>query len=398
MNKLFCSLFLKNSIDNSNSSSSQNISVRKKYGNIAGFSGILINLLLFAIKVFAGILSGSISIIVDSINNLADMSSSVITLAGFKMASKPSDKEHPFGHERIEYVAGIIISILIIVMGIESTKSSITRIIYKETVTFSYITLLILFLSIIIKLWQASLYRYIGKEIDSLAIYATGVESKNDVYMTIAIIGSLLIYKFTNINLDAYMGTIISLYIIYSGFLLLKETMSPLLGERPKDALLSNIKKEIEKNDNVLGIHDLIVHSYGPGKTFASVHAEVDKDENISTSHDLADNIMEQIKSNLGVNITVHIDPIDTKDPTLKKLLLNANEVIRDISDISSIHDMRIVRGDTYNNLIFDVIRKPGSKLSEYQIKELFSTLLKELPANQTNNLVINIDEEYTEL
>lgn len=330
--------------------------VRDAYGKLAGIVGILSNSLLCVMKMLIGFLSGSIAIVADAVNNLADASSSLITLVGFKLASMPEDDEHPYGHARMEYLAGMAVSVMIIIVGVELGKSSIEKILHPSPLEFSWTVVIVLLLAIAIKVWQSLFNISAGKKINSLALIATGTDSRNDVISTSVVLAGVLMGHFLNVQIDGYLGLAVALFILWSGISLVKETVSPLLGEAPDPDLVNNIEKQTMNFDGVLGIHDLVVHNYGPGKIFASVHIEVDSDVDVMLSHDLVDNIEKQISHDLHLLLTAHMDPVNTHDPNREPLSNIIKEAISEIPGVLSFHDLRIVPGSTHTNVIFDVV------------------------------------------
>lgn len=389
MNNFLCKLFIKNYEDTNSPE------VRERYGKFAGIIGVLSNTLLCLGKLIAGILSGSIAIIADSINNLTDASSSLITLVGFKLASRPEDEEHPYGHARYEYIAGIAVAMLIIIASIELLKSSLHKIFHPEKVEVSFLICGILIASILIKVWQATFNINIGKKIDSLTLSAAGADSRNDVISTSAVLIGLLITKFTGLYLDGFIGTIVALFIFISGIGILKETVSPLLGEAPDRELVEKIRDITMSYSKVVGIHDLIVHNYGPGKIFASIHIEVDADDNLLETHDMIDTIEQRISKELNIEITAHMDPIRTKDPLVQHMYAVTQRVANQLQGVSHIHDLRIVPGNTHTNVIFDIIMSPDCP---YTCTELHDIFEREIQYIQKNYFVrINFDKAYTQ-
>ncbi|MEG0829331.1 MAG: cation diffusion facilitator family transporter [Anaerovoracaceae bacterium] len=390
MNKLLIKLFVKNYEDVSNPK------VRESYGKFAGVIGIFSNGLLCAMKLVIGVFSGSIAIIADGINNLADTSSSIITLIGFKMAARPEDADHPYGHARIEYITGLFISVLIIILGLQLLRTSFTKVLNPDPLSFSYLTLALLIIAIIIKVWQAAFNISLGKKIKSVALLATGTDSRNDVIATTGVLLSVLVGKFFDIKLDGIMGCLVALFIIWSGIQLIRETSSPLLGEAPDKDLVAAIATHVRSTPGVLGIHDLVVHNYGPGKIFASIHIEVDADENIMVSHDIVDNIERSIKTKLNIEFTAHMDPVKVNDPLVTKL----NEVIRyalaPLEGVESIHDLRIVPGTTHTNIIFDAVLHTGCTNSEAQIIDTVENEVRKI--DPSYYVVITFDKIYTAL
>ena len=334
----------------------KNPKVRDSYGKLAGIVGIISNLLLCAMKMLVGFFSGSIAIVADAVNNLADASSSVITLAGFKLASLPEDEEHPYGHARIEYIAGVVVSLIIIIVGVELGKSSFDKILHPEPLEFSIYVVIVLLLAICIKIWQALFNISAGKKINSVTLIATGADSRNDVIATTAVLISIVAGYIFNVHIDGYIGILVALFIIWSGINLVRETISPLLGEAPDPELVKEIEDITLNYDGVIGIHDLVVHNYGPGKIFASLHIEVDASEDVMGSHDLIDNIEHRLQKDLNINITVHMDPVKTDDPNRAPLSDLIRETISGLPGVLSFHDLRFVAGRTHTNVIFDVV------------------------------------------
>ncbi len=374
----------------------QDPDVRERYGKFAGAVGIVSNLTLCIMKILIGLFSRSIAIIADGINNLADASSSIITLVGFKLASRPEDETHPYGHARIEYLTGLFVSILIIVLGIQLLKTSVDKILHPDPLEFSYVTILILLIAIAVKLWQSLFYINIGKKIDSVTIMATGTDSRNDVISTSAVLLSVIIGKITGLQIDGFMGCLVALFIIWSGIQLVRETTSPLLGEAPDDDMVSSIKQAIEKEPGVLGIHDLIIHNYGPGKIFASVHIEVDADGDLMKSHDMIDNIERKVKETLHIEFVAHMDPVKTNDPLINKLRTAVSEAFSPLEGVESIHDFRIVPGPTHTNVIFDVVLSSKCQRSEKEILAIANETMKKIDKNYF--AVITFDKVYTNL
>ena len=387
MNDLLCKWFVK---DYKNT---EDPAVRERYGKFAGVVGILSNLVLCTAKILIGIISGSIAIIGDGINNLADASSSVITLIGFKLASMPEDKDHPYGHARYEYITGMVVSILIVLVGVELGQTSIDKVMNPQPLDFSWTIVLVLVLSIAIKIWQALFNIKIGKKINSMTLAATGADSRNDVISTTVVLISVLVGEFTGITIDGYMGCLVALFIIWSGIGLVKETISPLLGEAPSDELVSDIRGLALAPEAILGVHDLVVHNYGPGKVFASIHIEVDADGDLMESHDLADDIEREAAEKLGIMLTCHLDPIKLNDPLVNQMMALTAEVVGETEGITNAHDLRVVPGVTHTNIIFDIVMEHGCKYSEEEIHAIFEKKIKEV--NDKYCVVINFDKSY---
>lgn len=367
--------------------------VRDAYGKLAGIVGILSNSLLCVMKMLIGFLSGSIAIVADAVNNLADASSSLITLVGFKLASMPEDDEHPYGHARMEYLAGMAVSVMIIIVGVELGKSSIEKILHPSPLEFSWTVVIVLLLAIAIKVWQSLFNISAGKKINSLALIATGTDSRNDVISTSVVLAGVLMGHFLNVQIDGYLGLAVALFILWSGISLVKETVSPLLGEAPDPDLVNNIEKQTMNFDGVLGIHDLVVHNYGPGKIFASVHIEVDSDVDVMLSHDLVDNIEKQISHDLHLLLTAHMDPVNTHDPNREPLSNIIKEAISEIPGVLSFHDLRIVPGSTHTNVIFDVVASSECKESPEKIRQILQERISGY--NPAFCSVVEIDNSY---
>lgn len=388
MTKLLIRLFIKdrNNVDSP--------AVRDAYGSLGSFTGIGCNLLLFIIKCSLGLISGSISIMADAFNNLSDIGSSVITLIGFKMAKKPADPDHPFGHGRIEYMSAFIVSMLILLVGIELLKTSVAKIFAPTDLTLTYVTIIGLVASILIKFWMFLFNRKLAKTINSLSLKATAQDSLNDCVSTFAVLASLIICKFYGINLDAYVGIAVALFILWSGISAARDTLGPLLGEPPEPELIKAIESEILKNDDFYGIHDLIVHNYGPGRCFASVHVEVPEDININLCHEQIDACELEIKEKIGIEIVIHMDPISINDSFTSELRGKVSKQVQKIDKVFSIHDFRIVPGEKRTNLVFDVVVPHNYSKKPTELKEEIGELVKEI--DQKYRCVINIDYDYT--
>ena len=390
MGNLFIKLFVR---DYENTSDPK---VRERYGKFAGVVGIISNVVLCTMKILIGIFSSSIAIIADGINNLADASSSLMTLIGFKLASQPEDENHPYGHARIEYLTGLFVSILIIILGVQLLKTSIEKILDPEILEFSYITIITLVIAIVIKLWQSMFNKNIGKRINSVTLIATGADSRNDVIATGVVLISVLVGKFTDLKIDGYMGCLVALFIIWSGIQLVRETSSPLLGEAPDETLVSDIAETVMREPCVLGIHDLIVHNYGPGKIFASIHVEVDADGDLMKSHDMIDNIERLVKETLHIEFVIHMDPVKTNDPLINKLRAIIEEAFSPLEGVESIHDFRIVPGPTHTNVIFDVVLSTKCRYPEKQILKIANNAVKAV--DNKYFAVITFDKAYTKI
>ena len=367
--------------------------VRDDYGKLAGIVGIISNTILCTMKILIGLISGSISIVADGINNLADGASSNITLLGFKLASLPEDEEHPYGHARIEYIAGMAVSVMILIVGFELGKSSLEKIITPEPLEFSWTVVIVLLIAIAIKVWQAIFNISTGKKINSLALIATGTDSRNDVISTVVVLLGILIGHFFNVMVDGYFGLAVAVFILWSGVSLIKETISPLLGEAPDEELVSQIEAMTMSYDGVIGIHDLIVHNYGPGKVFASMHIEVDSSVDVMESHDLIDIIEKKLSESLNILLTIHMDPVDINNPYREPLTHILNDVLREIPGALGFHDLRIVPGTTHTNVIFDVVLSHECELSQKEISDILKQKVSEF--NSSFLCVIEYDMNY---
>lgn len=370
--------------------------VRDQYGKLAGIVGIISNSILCIAKILVGFISGSIAIVADGVNNLADASSSLITLAGFKLASMPEDEEHPYGHARIEYLSGMAVSVMIILVGVELGKSSIDKIIDPSPLEFSWTLVLVLIFAIAIKIWQALFNISAGKKIDSVALIATGTDSRNDVISTTVVLAGVLIGHFANVQIDGYLGLLVALFILWSGISLVKETISPLLGEAPDPELVAQIAQIAKSHEGILDIHDLVVHNYGPGKIFASIHLEVDASVDVMVSHDLIDNIEHDIANELNINITAHMDPVDLSTPYRDEVMQIIKDTIEPLDGVIGMHDLRMVTGPTHTNVIFDVVISSGCKMQCEEIKDVIDkNIQKKYPNFFT---VIDFDKSYIKI
>lgn len=392
MTELLLRLFIK---DRNNIN---DINVRGKYGTLSGIVGIICNLILCSFKITVGLIIGSISVMADGLNNLSDMGSSVVTMVGFKMAAKPADKDHPFGHGRIEYLSAFIVAMLILLVGFELIKSSAQSIFMGEAApTYSYISYIVLILSIVIKLWLFLFNRKIGKKLSSDSLIATAQDSINDSIATFVIIVAALLSHFVpnSVNLDAIMGFLVGLFIMYSGIMTAKETVDKLLGQPPSRELIDAISETILSFSDFAGIHDLIIHNYGPGRCLASVHVEVSEKINVVHCHEQIDMCEKLVCEKLGVELTIHTDPIDTESNDVIELRQKLDTAVKSIHKDASIHDFRMTpKGEMRTNLIFDAVLPGDSSLSETQFKEKISFLAKEI--DSTFVCVITVDRDYT--
>ncbi|MGN0106974.1 MAG: cation diffusion facilitator family transporter [Hominilimicola sp.] len=367
--------------------------VRTSYGKFAGFVGIICNAALFAGKITVGTLSHSVAITADAVNNLSDASSSVISLLGFKLASRPADEEHPYGHGRYEYLSGLMVAVLIMVIGVELFKNSVRKILHPEHVEFSLISAIVLICSILLKVWMMLFNKKIGNVINSKTLIATAADSRNDVITTSAVLIAAVISRFTGVELDGWMGLAVAMFILYSGFGLVKDTMDPMLGKAPDEEQVKTIREKILSYKGVLGTHDLMVHDYGPGRQFASVHVEMAAEDDVLESHDVIDNIERDFLKNDGLHMIVHFDPISTKDSLVNELRTWISEQIKHLDSRLTIHDLRIVKGTTHTNVIFDCVVPHDMEIGEKEIKRFAANIVAEKYPNYYT--VVTIDRSY---
>ena len=330
--------------------------VREAYGRLAGIVGVVCNVLLFVGKFLLGTLTGSVAITADAVNNLSDASSSIVTLIGFRLAARPADGGHPFGHHRIEYLAGLAVAAMILLIGAELVKTSVGKIIHPANVECTAATILVLLASILVKLWLAHFNRTLGKKIGSPALMATAADSRNDVITTAAVLLCAALSVATGLRLDGYVGLLVALFILWSGVSIAKDTIDPLLGAAPDESLVQAIASEIRGYDGILGLHDLMVHDYGPGRRFASAHAEVDYRMDILDAHELLDDIERDVRAKLRVDLVLHCDPIVTDDAERNALRGRVLEYLTEQDERLTIHDFRVVRGSGHTNVIFDLV------------------------------------------
>lgn len=364
--------------------------VRVRYGTLSGFVGIILNIILSVFKVIFGIITKSISIVADGANNIFDAVSSIISLVGFKISGKPADEEHPFGHGRVEYVSALTLAFFILIMGVELIKSSIDRFTNPETVIFSVPAVAVLVLSILAKVWLAVFNRKVGKIIDSVAVDAVVTDSIGDIAATTCSLIALIASKFTDFPVDGIMGIIVALIVIYAGIDIIRGTLGPLLGEPPAKETVEKLEKLVMSFDGIVGIHDLVLHSYGHSKIIGSLHAEVPAEIDIIHSHDTIDLIERTVKDKLGIEISIHMDPIinDERTHDLKNAV---TEIINSICENATMHDFRVVDGPTHTNLIFDVVL-PRS-YSENDFRNTVESCVKQM--DEKYFTVINIDRNY---
>ena len=340
-----------------NSEEVKDPSVRSAHGRLAGIIGIICNVILFAGKLVAGLISGSIAILADAINSISDAASNIVALLGFKLASMPPDAKHPYGYARYEYLAGLIVSIIIVAVGLSLGKDSVMKIIHPEMTSMSTLSIVILVASMLIKLWMSRFYWVVGKKIDSDTLVATATDSRNDILSTGAVLVSLIITYFTGIAvIDGIMGILVAAFIIYSGIGLIRETLSPILGESPDPTLVTQIEEKVMGYEHVLGIHDLMIHDYGPGHQFASLHIEMPAELDPLISHDIIDQIENDFYVNDHLHVSIHYDPIVTADTNVAEAKAQLSERLEKYDKLLSFHDFRMVPGDTHTNVLFDLV------------------------------------------
>ncbi len=387
MTDLLIKLFIKDR-DNVNSPK-----VRGAYGSLTSGVGIVINILLSALKLFAGLITSSLSVVADALNNLSDAASSVMLLVGFKLAGRRADSDHPFGHGRIEYITGLVISFLILLMGFELLKSSVSGIVKGSESTFSWISLIILAFSVLGKLWLWAFNRKVGKKINSEAIIAGSADSLSDCISTIAVLAGMVISHVTPLQLDAYIGCAVSLVIMYAGFKSAKETVSPLLGKAPDKEFVDTLYTLLVSEELVIDIHDLIVHDYGPGRLIASAHVEVPCDGDILVIHDAIDNLERRAQKELSCLLTLHMDPVDTNNPELPKVRELISGIVKGIDERYMFHDLRLVSGPTHTNVLFDIAVPAEDMKDAPAIEERVKKELSEL--NENYFAVIKVEQNF---
>ncbi len=370
--------------------------VRKQYGTMSGGVGIVLNLTLFLGKLIAGLISGSIAITADALNNLSDAGSSIVTLVGFRMAGRKPDIEHPFGHGRIEYISGLIVSFIILMMGYQLLTDSIAKIRAPELVGLELLPAAILMVSILVKMWMAHFNSYLAREIHSEAMKATAADSRSDAISTTALLVGMAIGSYFQIPLDGWLGLLVSILILKTGFESAKDTISPLLGQPPEPEFVQEIEQTVLSHPEILGIHDMIVHNYGPGRVMVSLHAEVDGDGELFYLHDLIDNIERELGEKLSCIVTIHLDPIDTHNPLLDQLRETARQAVEAIDPRCSIHDVRLVSGTSHNNLIFDILVPHDLKMSDDEIKQTVSEKIPETVDGVRIFTVMSVDRDFT--
>lgn len=365
---------------------------RSIYGMVCGFVGIFFNIILFVGKLLAGIITSSISITADALNNLSDAGSSIVTLAGFKLAAQKPDSKHPYGHGRIEYLAGLAVAAVILIMGFELFRDSIGKVLHPQDTEFSYVVIFILLASILVKCYMAYYNYSIGKEIDSAAVRAAAMDSMSDCIATGAVLVTTVLNHLYGWQLDGYCGILVSFFIMYSGIQAARDSVDPLLGIEPDEEFLQQIEDiSLSFDENIVGIHDLMVHDYGPGRKIISLHAEVPADSNMIQIHDVIDNLEKKLSKDLGCMATIHMDPVAVNDPEVKKLKHKVADLAKEVLDAITIHDFRVVKGDTHTNLIFDMVVPFSCKCTDREMADMVADKIKEKLGNNYY-AVIDVD------
>lgn len=371
-----------------------NPDVRKAYGVLCGGTGIALNILLFAGKFLAGFLSNSIAITADAFNNLSDAGSSLITLVGFQMAGQKPDPHHPFGHGRIEYLSGLFVSVAILIMAFELIQSSVDKILHPQPVVFSWLTILILLVSIAVKVYMAFYNKSIGRKIDSAAMKATATDSLSDTLATTVVLAASLTAHFTGLKIDGYCGILVGLFIFYAGYSAAKDTISPLLGQPPQPDFVKNVEAIVMSYEHVQGIHDMVVHDYGPGRVMISLHAEVPADGSLLVLHDMIDNIEHRLHNELHCEAVIHMDPIITDDAQTNQLKERLADLLHSTYPEICFHDFRMVKGPTHTNIIFDIVVPFGYKVSDKTVTDFLQKEIHRI--DDTYFAVIQVDKAYT--
>ena len=365
---------------------------RSIYGMVCGFVGIFFNIILFVGKLLAGIITSSISITADALNNLSDAGSSIVTLAGFKLAAQKPDSKHPYGHGRIEYLAGLAVAAVILIMGFELFRDSIGKVLHPQDTEFSYVVIFILLASILVKCYMAYYNYSIGKEIDSATVRAAAMDSMSDCIATGAVLVTTVLNHLYGWQLDGYCGILVSLFIMYSGIQAARDSVDPLLGIEPDEEFLQQIEDiSLSFDENIVGIHDLMVHDYGPGRKIISLHAEVPADSNMIQIHDVIDNLEKKLSKDLCCMATIHMDPVAVNDPEVKELKHQVADLVKEVLDAITIHDFRVVKGDTHTNLIFDMVVPFSCKCTDREMADMVADKIKEKLGNNYY-AVIDVD------
>ena len=367
--------------------------VRNKYGVVAGYFGIITNLLLFLIKLIIGLLTNSITILADAFNNLSDFGSCIVTILGFKLANKPADKEHPYGHARYEYITGIIVSLLMLVMGLIFLKTSIGKIISPEEIKISFATYLVLIIAVLGKVLQMVVYSDFARSINSSTIKASAIDARNDIISTLAVLAATIIMGIFKINIDAYTGIIVSIFIIISSIKSLKDTINPLLGIIPSEEKVNKIKEKILSHKEIIGIHDLRIHSYGEKNDFVTVHAEVPDTMGIIEAHEIADAVEREFKEELNIDLTVHIDPLNINDEETRNIKNKVEEILKRFNKDINIHDFRVVTAQKHTNAIVDIVVPYGKNYNRYELLGVLEEGFKD--EEKKYYFIFNVDRPF---
>lgn len=383
---LLAKIFIKESKDKTE--------VRQAYGMLCGVVGILLNILLFAGKFLAGTISNSIAITADAFNNLSDAGSSFVTLVGFKLAGAKPDPEHPFGHGRIEYVSGLVVAAAILLMAYELLRDSLDKILHPEDTEFSVLVIVILVASILVKLYMSYYNNRIGKRIDSAAMRATATDSLSDTVSTTVVLVATLVGHYTGLHIDGCCGALVGLFILYAGINAAKETLDPLLGQAADEEFVKQIEEIVMAHSEICGIHDLVVHDYGPGRQMISLHAEVPSEGDILEIHDVIDNVENELREKLGCDATIHMDPIVTSDEHISELKAQVTGIVKEIDEVIGLHDFRAVMGPTHTNLIFDILVPYKYRISDEELVEMIQQKVRE-EIGENYFVVIKVDKSY---
>ena len=371
--------------------------VRQRYGLLSGIVGILLNLCLSAGKFLAGVLTGSIAVTADAFNNRSDAGSSVVTLAGFHMAAKKADDDHPFGHGRIEYLSGLVVAVAILLVGLELVKSSLEKILAPEAVSFSWLSVGILLASILVKLWMAAFNKDLSRRIGSAAMAATATDSLSDVVATSAVLLGTLVGRFSGLRIDGWVGILVAAFILRAGWGAAKDTLDPLLGQSPDPSLVQGVQETVLSHPEITGIHDLVIHDYGPGRSMMSLHAEVPMDADVLEVHDIIDNVERELKEKFHTEAVIHMDPIATHDPAVNAMRGQVAGLVREIDPAMTIHDFRMTAGPDHQNLIFDTVVPYQCALTDEEVKAAIAQKAGELEGGPYFT-VVSIDRAYAEM
>lgn len=369
---------------------------RNAYIYLGSIVGIICNLILSIIKITVGVISSSVSIMADGFNNLSDMASSLITMVGIKLANMPADKEHPFGHGRMEYLSALVVAFMVMLVGAQFIKSSVDRILNPTKVSFEIIPFILLLISLILKLWLSRFNKYVGEKINSSALKAASVDALGDVFTSSCVIISFVASKFTTIPIDGYVGVLVSLAILYAGYSLVKDTISPLLGEAPDEELVKAIKQGVLSYDNIIGVHDLIIHNYGVGKCMASIHAEIPSNIDLVTIHEIIDTAEREISQKLNIYLVIHMDPMCIHDEKINAIKGDVQKILFKYEQIKSMHDFRITEGKNQTNIIFDIevnFDEVNTVEKEEELRKNLEEDIKKL--NPLYNCIITIDKYF---